>query len=268
MKAFVADAEWAPRKGYLLTESEKKTKRVVTGSQVWRNPTFAVKDIPTPEPADDEVLVKVKSCGICGSDTHLYETDPEGYIIFSGLTKLPCVLGHEFSGVVEKAGKRVRNLKVGDAVAMESVMWCGTCTACRSGTPNQCNNVELLGLSALGLPGVPHDGVPAGRYDVVVECTGHPEGLELARRALRAAGTLVLKSTYHGQVAVDFSSLVVDEITLLGSRCGPFPPAIDALARGAVRVEPLIEATYALSHAMQAFEHAFRPGALKVLITP
>ncbi|MBI5049582.1 MAG: alcohol dehydrogenase catalytic domain-containing protein [Nitrospirae bacterium] len=96
------------------------------------------------------MLVRVKSCGICGSDTHLYETDEDGYIIFSGLTKLPCVLGHEFAGVVKKTGKKVTTLKAGDKVAVESIMWCGTCQPCKSGAPNQCRNVELMGLSADG----------------------------------------------------------------------------------------------------------------------
>lgn len=150
MKALVADAEWKPRKGYLFTDTEQRLKRAAIGSQVWRNPRFAVKDAPVPRIKDDEVLIRVKACGICGSDTHLYETDDEGYIIFSGPAQLPCILGHEFSGVVEKIGKRVAGLKKGDKVAAESVMWCGICHPCRSGFPNQCSSVELTGLSADG----------------------------------------------------------------------------------------------------------------------
>lgn len=139
-----------PRKGYHLTEDEKVRKRAIIGSQVWRNPHFEIKNVPTPNIHGDEVLIKVKSCGICGSDTHLYETDEEGYIIFSGLTKLPCILGHEFSGIVEKIGNRVTTLKVGDKVSVESIMWCGVCPSCRSGNPNQCRNIELMGLSSDG----------------------------------------------------------------------------------------------------------------------
>lgn len=139
-----------PRKGYHLTEDEKVRKRALIGSQVWRNPHFEIKDVPTPNINGNEVLIRVMACGICGSDTHLYETDDEGYIIFSGLTKLPCILGHEFSGIVEKTGGKVDSLKVGDKVAVESIMWCGICQACRSGAPNQCRNIELMGLSADG----------------------------------------------------------------------------------------------------------------------
>lgn len=150
MKALIVDAEWRPKENYRISEDEKLRKRAIIGSQVWRNTTFEVKDIPTPNPKDDDVLIKVRTCGICGSDTHLYETDKEGYIIFSGLTKLPCIIGHEFSGVVEKAGPNVRDLKKGDRIAVESIMWCGRCHSCRSGFPNQCNSIELMGLSANG----------------------------------------------------------------------------------------------------------------------
>lgn len=150
MKALVVDAEWKPRKGYPLSEIEEKEKRAFVGNQVWCNPRFEVKDVPTPNIADEEVLIRMVSCGICGTDTHLYETDEDGYIIYSGPVKLPCVLGHEFSGIVEKTGKNVSTLKVGDKVASESISWCGMCNQCRSGFPNQCENINLIGLSADG----------------------------------------------------------------------------------------------------------------------
>ncbi|MBI2413543.1 MAG: alcohol dehydrogenase catalytic domain-containing protein [Deltaproteobacteria bacterium] len=150
MKALVADGVWAPRPGYAPGREEEERHRALVGSQVWRNTSFDIKEIPAPRPLEDEVLIRVKSCGVCGSDTHVYETDKDGYIIFSGLTKLPCVIGHEFSGVVEETGRLVKGLKKGDIVAVESVMWCGICTPCRSGHPNQCRNVELLGLSRDG----------------------------------------------------------------------------------------------------------------------
>ena len=149
-KALVVDAQWCPRKEYPLTDEEKIRRRAIMGSQVWRHPRFEVRDVPVPEVKDDEVLIRVKSCGICGSDTHVYETNEEGYIIFSGLTKLPCILGHEFAGVVEKVGRQATHLKENDKVAVESIMWCGMCQPCRSGAPNQCQRVELMGLSENG----------------------------------------------------------------------------------------------------------------------
>ena len=150
MKALVANAEWEPRKGYKISPEELRRKRANIGSQVWKSPSFEIKDIPTPEVESDEILIRVKRCGVCGSDTHLYETDRDGYIIFSGPVKLPCIIGHEYSGIVEKVGDRVVSFRAGDMVAAESVLWCGICTSCRSGAVNQCERVELAGITAPG----------------------------------------------------------------------------------------------------------------------
>src|SRR5438445_5740163 len=103
-------------------------------------------------------------------------------------------------------------------------------------------------------------------FDVVIECSGNPDGFEIARRAVRPRGTIVMKSTYAGALTVNASSLVVDEITLIGSRCGPFDKAIDLLAAKKVAVRDLIDAVYPLDDALTAFEHAQRKGALKVLL--
>ena len=74
-------------------------------------------------------------------------------------------------------------------------------------------------LAARGIATATADGIEARGADLVVECTGHPDGLELARRAVRPRGTIVLKSTYHGKAQVDLARFVVDEITIVGSRC-------------------------------------------------
>ncbi len=103
-------------------------------------------------------------------------------------------------------------------------------------------------------------------FDVAVECTGNPAGFVIARCALRPRGTLVLKSTYAGRLEVDASALVVDEITVIGSRCGPFAPALRVLEEGGVDVTPLVAARYPLEEGAAAFEHASRPGVLKVLL--
>jgi threonine dehydrogenase-like Zn-dependent dehydrogenase len=121
-------------------------------------------------------------------------------------------------------------------------------------------------LAARGIATATADGIEPRQADLAVECTGNAEGLELARRAVRPRGTIVLKSTYHGKAAIDMAPFVVDEITLVGSRCGPFAPAVASLARGNVDPRPLVEARYALADALAAFEHAARPGTLKVLI--
>lgn len=103
--------------------------------------------------------------------------------------------------------------------------------------------------------------------DVVVECTGQPDGFTLARKLVRPRGTIVLKSTYHGDTTLDLSAVVVDEVSLVGSRCGPFAPALALLATGRVDVTPLIHARFPLAAAEDAFAEAARPGVLKVLVT-
>ena len=123
-------------------------------------------------------------------------------------------------------------------------------------------------LEAWGVRSLAADDVEAGAYDVALECTGDPAGFAIARRALRPRGTLVLKSTYAGEAAIDLSSLVVDEITVTGSRCGRFEPALTLLEEGRIEVDSLVQATYPLEHGEEAFEHAARPGALKVLLKP
>ena len=79
-----------------------------------------------------------------------------------------------------------------------------------------------------------------GRFDIVVDVTGRPEGLRRALEIVKPRGTVVMKSTFHGEAPVSTWPIVVDEVTLVGSRCGPFRPALDLLASGAVQVKPLI----------------------------
>ncbi|MEI7813661.1 MAG: alcohol dehydrogenase catalytic domain-containing protein [Coriobacteriia bacterium] len=113
---------------------------------------------------------------------------------------------------------------------------------------------------------IAQDDVEARRYDIVVEATGSPSGLDLARAAIRPRGTLVLKSTYRGEVALDLAPFVVDEITIVGSRCGPFAPALRMLERGDVDPTSLIGATYPLTQATEAVWAAQQPGAMKILL--
>ncbi len=111
------------------------------------------------------------------------------------------------------------------------------------------------------------DAVRDRSFDIAVECTGNPEGFEIARRSLRSRGILVLKSTYAGKLTLDVSSLVVDEITVIGSRCGPFSPALELLAQRKVDVQPLIQGRYPLADGLKAFEHAQKKGVLKILLS-
>lgn len=101
---------------------------------------------------------------------------------------------------------------------------------------------------------------------LVVEATGRAAGCRSAVDLVEPRGTLVLKSTVSDPDALPVVPLVVNEITVVGSRCGLFEPAIAALAEGRVQVDPLIQATYPLADGPAALEHAGRPGALKVLL--
>ena len=103
-----------------------------------------------PKAGDNDVVVKVKACGVCGSDTHCYETDEEGYVLFSGSARLPVTLGHEYAGEVIEIGRKVTTLRACDAVVPESMLWCGVCASCRAGHPNQCRNIEMVGFSVPG----------------------------------------------------------------------------------------------------------------------
>jgi 2-desacetyl-2-hydroxyethyl bacteriochlorophyllide A dehydrogenase len=123
-------------------------------------------------------------------------------------------------------------------------------------------------LASRGITVIAEKDVPPRTWDVVVEATGSPAGFDIARSALRPRGTLVLKSTYRGELTLDMSSLVVDEITLVGSRCGPFAPALRLLERGTVDPAGLIAHRFDLAHGAEAMQVAGRSGVMKVLLEP
>jgi alcohol dehydrogenase len=101
---------------------------------------------------------------------------------------------------------------------------------------------------------------------VVVEATGSPRGLEEAFRLVEPRGTVVMKSTYHDPAPFDATKLVVDEITLLGSRCGNFAAALELLQQGQIRVQPLLSKVFPLEESLEAFEFMERTACLKVCL--
>ncbi len=299
-------------------------------------------DIPIPEPAPGEALVRVLAAGICNTDLELLR----GYYPYAG------ILGHEFVGVVTQGPDNLLNRRVVGEINAA----CGECRFCRRGIPTHCENRTVLGivnrngafadylclpvenlhpvpdnvptevatftepiaaaleiqqqvdiypedkvlvvgdgklgqlvaqtlaltgcellaigrhqdklanLEARGIKTGFADAVTDRAFDISVDCTGNASGFDLARRALRSRGTLVLKSTYAGNLSLDASSLVVDEITMIGSRCGPFPAALELLAQGKINVKPLIQARYPLIEGIEAFAKAQTKGVLKVLV--
>lgn len=125
---------------------------------------------------------------------------------------------------------------------------------------------KLARAASAGIHTAGAEGLRHKSYDVVVDATGSPSGMQLALQLLRPRGTLVLKSTYHGQLSLDAAVIVIDEISVVGSRCGPFPPALDALGTGAVDPAPLVDAMFPLEDALAAMRRAGGPGVMKVLV--
>jgi threonine dehydrogenase-like Zn-dependent dehydrogenase len=102
----------------------------------------------------------------------------------------------------------------------------------------------------------------------VVDCTGTPGGFADALDLVRPRGTVVLKSTYAGVPQADLTRIVVNEIRVVGNRCGPFEVALRLLERNLIDVRPMIDACYPLAEAVKAFAHAAQPGALKIVLAP
>lgn len=161
------------------------------------------------------------------------------------------------------AGRRV--LLIGAGRLGQLVARVLACTGCDLAVlakyENQRNSLERLGIGCISME-------DAGQrlWDVVVEATGNPDGLRAALGAVRPRGTIILKSTYRGQISLDMSSIVVDEITLVGSRCGPIKRALELLEGGIVDPRDLIAGTFSLEHGAEALGQAALPGMMKMLI--
>jgi threonine dehydrogenase-like Zn-dependent dehydrogenase len=150
MKGLVLTAEWDPRPDYQVSEWERTSRKAITGSSVWRSPRLALESVADPQGGPGMVLLKPRACGVCGSDVHFYETDAQGYILYPGLTRFPVIIGHEFSGEVVEVGPGVTDLRPGDMVTAEEMIWCGECIPCRNGYPNQCLRLEEIGFTIHG----------------------------------------------------------------------------------------------------------------------
>ena len=126
---------------------------------------------------------------------------------------------------------------------------------------------KLALLDAMGLKtALLSDDLPQRSFDIVVDCTGSESGLPAALKLVRPRGTIVLKTTVAGTQTLAWAPFVIDEVTLVGSRCGPFDRALNALEHGLVDVEPLITDRFSLSNGMMALRRAQQKGVLKVLL--
>jgi len=109
-----------------------------------------IEDVSAPGPGPNELLIRPRAVGICGSDIDMYRG------VYTGLWNLPVIMGHEFSGEVVEAGSAVKGVRVGDRVTAEEIQWCGRCRPCKAGFPNFCENMEELGFT---IPGALADGI-------------------------------------------------------------------------------------------------------------
>lgn len=132
--------------------------------------------------------------------------------------------------------------------------------------PGKLEAAEKKGIQTVRVEGFD----PAGKADVVIDATGKPEGFQLAMRTARPRGTIVLKSTFatsaSEHLVMDFSPLVINEFTVVGSRCGPFKDAIDALAKRQVQVDDLVTKRFKLHDGLAALDAAADPRNLKVVL--
>lgn len=228
MNAVVLEAEWAPRAGYVPTERERQTGKATMASRVWRNPRFTPRIVPDPAVGHGEVLLKVRACGVCGSDTHCYEHDAEGYVLFSGPVRLPVTVGHEYTAEVVELGPGVRNLRRGMLVAAEGMLYCGVCEACRTGNPNQCPDLDMVGFSAPGA----YAELTTSHERFLWSLDPLAERLGSAERALEL-GALIepIACSYNGMFVSAGGFTPGGHVAVFG--CGPIGLGAIALARAA-----------------------------------
>ncbi|AHG01856.1 hypothetical protein HALLA_00765 (plasmid) [Halostagnicola larsenii XH-48] len=192
------DAEWDPRAEYDVSDAERESKKAMDASQVWRNPEFRMTERERPTPEDDEVLVRVKYAGICGSDVSMLETDDDGYVHYSAYLRLPNVTGHEFAGEIVETGDDTQLFEAGDLVTAEVTDYCGRCNMCRQGFNGHCENFEQIGFT---IPGAFAEYV-AVPEKLCWDVSALRETYETDDEALRAAATIEPSTiTYHGLFA-------------------------------------------------------------------
>ena len=161
---------------------------------------LSVVDMPLPSIADDEVLVRVQACGVCGSDIH-------GYDGSTGRRIPPLVMGHEAAGVIERAGRRVDGFAAGDRVTFDSMVSCGACDFCRRGQINLCDNRMVLGVSC-------GDYRRHGAFAEYVSVPARilyklPENLPFERAALTEAVSIAVHAVNRHVPAADETAVVV-----------------------------------------------------------
>ena len=159
-----------------------------------------IADLPAPVPGEDEILVRVAACGICGSDVH-------GYDGTSGRRIPPIVMGHEAAGVVASVGAGVSKFKPGERVTFDSTVYCGQCEYCLRGEINLCNNRQVVGVSC----GDYRRAGAFAEYVVVPQriCYHLPEGLEFQEAAMLEAVSVALHAVRVSEMKGGETALVI-----------------------------------------------------------
>jgi L-iditol 2-dehydrogenase len=159
-----------------------------------------IVDLPTPQPAEDELLIRIQACGICGSDVH-------GYDGSTGRRIPPIVMGHEAAGIVKSVGSAVDNFHAGDRVAFDSTVFCGNCFYCLRGQINLCESREVIGVST---PSFRRMGAFAEFVTVPARIACHlPEGMPFPHAAMIEAVSVAVHAVSLTPVAPDDTVVVV-----------------------------------------------------------
>ena len=157
-------------------------------------------DMPTPQPAADELLIRIKACGICGSDVH-------GYDGSTGRRLPPIVMGHEAAGIVEAVGSAVESFRAGDRVTFDSTVYCGKCFFCQRGQINLCDNREVIGVST---PAFRRMGAFAEYVTVPARIAyALPDNMSFAHAALIEAVSVAVHAVSITPIALDDTVVVV-----------------------------------------------------------
>src|ERR1035441_5380679 len=157
-------------------------------------------DLPVPKPADDELLIRIRACGICGSDVH-------GYDGSTGRRLPPVVMGHEAAGTVESVGSAVKDFRAGDRVTFDSTVYCGKCFFCQRGQINLCDNREVVGVST---PAFRRNGAFAEFVTVPARIAYHlPEGMPFSHAALSEAVSVAVHGVSLTPIALEDTVVVV-----------------------------------------------------------
>ncbi|MEW1649063.1 scyllo-inosose 3-dehydrogenase [Streptomyces sp. NPDC091219] len=228
MRALVVNGEWSPKESYQLTPEEARGHWARDARQVWRHPRWSLSEVPDPVlRSDEDVIIRVRAAGIAVSTLRMAMTDELGYVVLPYRMGMPLVPGHEFAGEVVAVGGSVRSVRVGDAVAAETLRACRQCSACRRGRPNACLDGEFVGFNSDG-----------GLADFAVVPETHARSLEPLRGRLDEQSMYEMGALCEPAAVAYFALFKADRHLAPGANvaifgCGPLGLAAVALAHGA-----------------------------------